>query len=135
MSLITWTQERFATQVAQHDEEHKHLFNLLNGLHASVGSGERNSIGAALDGLIAFVAEHFAAEEKNMISVDYVDFKQHKLEHDSLVKLCVDLQAEFHAGLTQINEQTTLYLRDWLCRHIPTVDFKYAPALAAGGIK
>lgn len=135
MSLITWTQERFATQVAQHDEEHKHLFDLLNGLHSSVGSGERSRIGAALDSLIAFVAEHFASEERNMSLVDYPDFKQHKLEHDSLVKLCLDLQAEFHAGLTQINEQTTLYLRDWLCRHIPGVDFKYAPALVAGGIK
>lgn len=135
MSLITWTQERFATQVAQHDEEHKELFNLLNSLHAKVGAGERSSIGAALDSLIAFVAEHFASEEKNMSQVNYAEFKQHKEEHDSLVKLCLDLQSEFHAGLTQINEQTTMYLRDWLIRHIPSVDFKYAPALAAGGIK
>jgi len=135
MSLITWTQERFATKVAQHDDEHKELFDLLNNLHAKVGVGERNSIGVALDSLIAFVAKHFAAEEKNMSQVNYQEFKQHKEEHDSLVKLCLNLQAEFHAGLTQINEQTTMYLRDWLIRHIPSVDFKYAPALAAGGIK
>ena len=37
MSLITWTQSQFGTSVALHDEEHRHLFNLLNDLHAKVG--------------------------------------------------------------------------------------------------
>lgn len=134
MSLITWSQERFATQVAQHDEEHRQLFELLNTLHRSIGEGEHISTGEALDNLIAFVAQHFAAEERNMCLVDYPDFKQHKLEHDSLVKLCLDLQADFHAGLAPLNEQTTFFLRDWLCRHIPATDFKYVPAFTAGGI-
>lgn len=134
MSLITWTQEQFGTSVSKHDEEHKHLFNLLNGLHESVGKGERSAIGKGLDGLIAYVAEHFASEEKNMTAVGYPALAQHKQEHETLVQTCLDLQQKFHAGSVEITEQTTAFLRDWLIKHIPQIDFKYAPALKAGGI-
>ena len=131
MSLIKWTAEEYGTGISQHDEEHKHLFGLLNGLHASVGAGERGSIGRALDGLIAFVAEHFAAEEANMRKVSYPALEQHLFEHEKLVKTCINLQQQFHAGATEITEETTGFLRDWLKQHIPTVDRKYAPALSA----
>ena len=135
MSLITWTQSQFGTSVEQHDDEHRHLFNLLNDLHVKVGKNERPSVGAALDGLIAYVAEHFSSEEKNMATAGYEDLAQHKREHEKLVQICLDLQHRFHAGSAEITEQTTGFLRDWLIDHIPRVDFRYAPALAAKGFK
>ncbi|NTV71433.1 MAG: hemerythrin family protein [Azonexaceae bacterium] len=134
MSLITWTPEQFATNVVTHDNEHKHLFNLLNELHRNVGKNERSAIGASLDGLIAYVVEHFSSEEKNMAAAGYAALDQHKLEHAKLVQTCADLQAKFHAGAAEISEQTTAFLRDWLIEHIPKVDFKYAPTLSANGI-
>lgn len=131
MSLIHWTPEEFGTSVSQHDEEHKHLFGLLNRLHVSVCAGERGSIGKALDGLIAFVAEHFSAEEENMRKVGYPALEQHRHEHDKLVKTCLDLQQKFRAGQADITEETTAFLRDWLKQHIPQVDRQYGPALSA----
>lgn len=131
MSLIQWTPEQFGTTVSKHDEEHKHLFNLLNTLHSSVGAGERGSIGKALDGLIAFVAEHFSSEEANMRKANYAGLEQHLQEHDKLVATCVDLQKQFHAGKAEITADTTAFLRDWLIQHIPHIDRKYGPALSA----
>lgn len=131
MSLINWTPEEFGTNVSQHDEEHKHLFGLLNSLHASVAKGERGSIGKALDGLIAFVAEHFSAEEENMRKANYAALEQHRQEHEKLVKTCVNLQQQFRAGQAEITEETTAFLRDWLKQHIPQVDRKYGPVLSA----
>lgn len=131
MSLINWTPEEFATNVSQHDEEHKHLFGLLNRLHASVCTGERGTIGKALDGLIAFVAEHFSAEEENMRKANYPALEQHRQEHDKLVKTCVSLQQQFRAGQAEITQETTAFLRDWLKQHIPQVDRKYGPTLSA----
>lgn len=134
MTFITWTQEQFATSVAKHDEEHKHIFHLLNGLHDCLGTGDRRSIGVALDGLIAFVAHHFASEEQNMGAVGYHALGQHKREHEILVQTCLDLQKQFHDGRVDVTEETTGFLRDWLTRHIPQVDRMYGPALAAGGL-
>lgn len=135
MSLITWTQDQFGTNVVTHDNEHKHLFNLLNNLHHNVTNGERSAIGASLDGLIAYVVEHFSSEEKNMAAAGYEALEQHKREHEKLVQICADLQKQFHAGVAEISEQTTTFLRDWLIDHIPKVDFKYAPVLAAHGVR
>lgn len=132
MTLITWTQEQFGTTVAQHDEEHQQLFKLLNDLHYRIGNSGRYAIGAALDNLIAFVAEHFSSEERNMAAAGYPGLEDHKLEHDKLVQLCLDLQHSFHAGAVEVTEQTTAFLRDWLSDHIPRVDFEYGPSLAAG---
>ncbi|PKO30092.1 MAG: bacteriohemerythrin [Betaproteobacteria bacterium HGW-Betaproteobacteria-7] len=131
MSLINWTPEEFGTSVAQHDEEHKHLFGLLNRLHASVSTGERGTIGKALDGLIAFVAEHFSAEEENMRKANYAALDQHRQEHEKLVNTCLNLQQQFRAGQAEITEETTAFLRDWLKQHIPQVDRKYGPTLSA----
>lgn len=135
MSLITWTQDQFGTSVTQHDDEHKQIFTLLNGLHKTVGTGDRGAVGSSLDGLIAYVAEHFSAEEKNMIAVGYAGLDQHKQKHDLLVQTCLDLQKKFHDGTAEVTEQTTAFLRDWLVEHIPTVDSQYGPALKSGGIQ
>lgn len=131
MSLIQWTPEEFGTSITKHDDEHKHLFGLLNTLHATVGGGERSSIGKALDGLIAYVAEHFGSEEENMRKANYPALEQHLAEHDKLVATCVGLQKQFHAGQAEITPETTAFLRDWLKQHIPHIDRKYGPALSA----
>ena len=131
MSLIQWTPEEFGTSIAKHDDEHKHLFGLLNTLHTTVGGGERSSIGKALDGLIAYVAEHFGSEEENMRKANYPALEQHLAEHDKLVATCVGLQKQFHAGQAEITPETTAFLRDWLKQHIPHIDRKYGPALSA----
>ena len=38
MSLITWTADQFATNVAAHDAEHKDIFSKVNSLGDAVGS-------------------------------------------------------------------------------------------------
>lgn len=130
MSLITWTQESFGTTVAKHDEEHQHLFGLLNQLHDSVGGGDRSKVGSSLDSLIAYVAEHFASEEANMGAAGYGALTQHKAEHDALVNTCVDLQKKFHAGSAEITPDTTSFLKEWLVKHIPHTDRAYGPTLS-----
>lgn len=134
MSLITWTQGQFSTSVSKHDEEHQHLFHLLNVLHERVEDGDRNAVGAALDSLISYVGEHFASEEKDMRAAGYARFEQHKLHHGFLVHTCLELQKKFHDGQAEVTAQTTTFLRDWLTDHIPVNDFGYAPSLKASGI-
>lgn len=134
MSLMTWTKEQFATNVTQHDGEHQTIFAMVNQLHEYAGGTDRGAIGKQLDALIAYVAQHFGAEEANMIKCNYPDYKQHKQEHDKLVQTCLDLQAKFHAGKAEITLDTTMFVRDWLVNHIPNIDRRYGPALNGAGI-
>ncbi len=134
MSLMTWTKEQFATNVTQHDQEHQTIFDMVNKLHESASGADRSAIGKQLDALIAFVAEHFGAEEKNMIKCSYADYPQHKLEHDKLVQTCVDLQQQFHADKVEITGDTTAFVADWLVNHIPNIDRRYSPVMNGAGI-
>lgn len=131
MSLIEWSAGQFGTGVSQHDEEHKHLFGLLNQLHQQVSRNDRPAVGKALDELIAYVAKHFASEEQNMRAAGYAALPEHKREHDALVTTCVDLQKQFHAGAAEITGETTAFLRDWLFKHIPKIDRAYGTVLSA----
>lgn len=134
MSLITWTKEQFATDVASHDHEHQTIFRMLNALHESVIAGDRKTVGAHLDDLIGFVAEHFGSEERNMIKCEYPEYLRHKQEHDHLVATCLDLQRQFHAGLVEITEETTGFVKTWLVNHIPNIDKRYGPVFSGAGI-
>lgn len=134
MSLITWTKEQFGTSVSVHDEEHRTIFRMLNDLDETSASGDRGAIGRQLDALIAYVAEHFAAEQINMVKIGYVDYEAHLAEHTKLVQTCVDLQKKFHAGAAEITGETTAFIADWLTDHIPNIDRAYGPAFNAKGI-
>lgn len=134
MSLITWTKDQFGTNVSQHDQEHQTIFRMLNELHDSSTAGDRSVVAARLDDLIGFVAEHFGAEERNMIKAQYADYDKHKQEHDKLVAVCLDLQKKFHAGLTEITHETTQFVKEWLVNHIPNIDRRYGPVMTSAGI-
>ena len=134
MSLMTWTKEQFATNVAQHDVEHQTIFAMVNQLHEYAAAGDRGAIGKQLDALIAYVAQHFGAEESNMIKCNYPDYPQHKQEHDKLVQTCLDLQEKFHAGQADITQDTTVFVKDWLVNHIPHIDRRYGPVFNGAGI-
>jgi hemerythrin len=134
MSLITWTKEQFGTNVGMHDEEHRSIFTSLNSLHETVAKGDRKAVGAKFDELVDIVAKHFASEEQNMTTHGYQAKDAHKAEHDKLVKTCLDLQAKFRAGQTEITPETTGFVKDWLTQHIPVIDRTYGPFFNSKGV-
>lgn len=134
MSLMTWTKEEFGTNVNAHDAEHREIFRLVNELGDAVGAGDRTSVGKQLDALIAYVAQHFAAEEANFAKHGYPAAAAHKAEHDKLVATCLDLQKKFHAGEADVTGETATFVVDWLKTHIPNIDKLYGPFLNAKGV-
>ena len=130
MALITWTAEQYGTDVGFADQEHKVLFDLLNKLYDEATSGAaRETIGASLDALIAYVVEHFAHEEREMQAKGFGGYARHKEEHDALVGICADLQKKFHAGQADVTDEVGQMVKGWLDSHIPTYDKAYASAL------
>ena len=130
MALITWTASQYGTNVGFADEEHKILFDKLNKLYdLATGGAERSAIGAQLDDLIAYVVDHFAHEEKEMIAKNYAGYDRHKAEHEALIGICGGLQTKFHAGEAEVTEDVGQLVKGWLDNHIPNFDMAYADAL------
>ncbi|MGR9074059.1 MAG: bacteriohemerythrin [Gammaproteobacteria bacterium] len=130
MSLMTWTADKYGTDVGFADKEHQEIFSKLNKLYDSAtGGAERSKIGQQLDDLIGYVAGHFAHEEKEMQARNFSGYDRHKEEHDALVGICLDLQKKFHSGDAEVTEEVGHMVRDWLNNHIPTYDKSYSGAL------
>jgi hemerythrin len=130
MALITWTAAQYGTNVGFADQEHQTLFGLLNKLYdEATGGAARATIGASLDALIAYVVDHFAHEEKEMVAKGFAGYERHKQEHDKLVEICAGLQAKFHAGEAEVTDEVGQMVKSWLDSHIPTFDMAYSDAL------
>ncbi len=130
MALITWTAAQYGTDVAFADEEHQKLFGLLNTLYdEATGGSDRATIGASLDALIAYVVDHFAHEEREMIAKGYAGYDAHKAEHVAFVGIAADLQKKFHAGEADVTVEVGELVKGWLDKHIPTFDRGYSAAL------
>lgn len=130
MALITWTAEQYGTDVGFADYEHQTLFGLLNKLYdEATGGAARATIGASLDALIAYVVDHFAHEEREMLAKGFAGYDAHKAEHDALVGICADLQKKFHAGEADVTDAVGQMVKGWLDSHIPKFDKGYSAAL------
>ncbi|OHX36346.1 bacteriohemerythrin [Methylomonas sp. LWB] len=130
MALITWTADQYGTGVGFADSEHQTLFGLLNKLYdEATGGAARATIGASLDALIAYVVDHFAHEEREMLSKGFGGYDRHKAEHEAMVGICADLQKKFHAGQAEVTEEVGQLVKGWLDSHIPTFDMSYSDTL------
>ena len=130
MALITWTADQYGTGVGFADDEHKTLFDLLNKLYdEATGGADRATIGASLDALIAYVVDHFAHEEKEMVAKGFGGYDRHKAEHVAFIGIAADLQTKFHAGQAEVTEEVGQLVKGWLDSHIPTFDKSYSDAL------
>lgn len=134
MPLMTWTKEKYGTNISTHDTEHQEIFRRVNALGDAAGKGDRNLIGKELDGLISCVAQHFASEEANFAKYGYPQAAAHKAEHDKLVASCLDLQKKFHDGKADVTGETAAFVVGWLNNHIPNIDKQYGPFLNSKGV-
>ena len=136
MSLMTWTNE-MSVGVEALDADHKKLIGLMNNLHDGMRAGKgRDVVGATLDGLIAYTAEHFAREEKLFAQTGYPAAAAHKAHHDDLVKQALAVQQKYKSGATAtLSLEVLNFLKGWLVDHIQGADKKYGSHLNSKGIK
>jgi len=134
MALMTWS-DNLSVNVAQIDEQHKKLVGMLNDLHDAMKQGKGSEVtGKVLNGLVQYVATHFAAEEKLMKEHAYPEYLKHKSEHDALTKQALDLQKQLQEGKPVLNVELMKFLKDWLSNHILGTDKKYGPFFNSKGI-
>jgi diguanylate cyclase (GGDEF)-like protein/hemerythrin-like metal-binding protein len=115
------------------DDQHMRMAELIDELSASLrGGGDRDACLAELDALIRYAAMHFATEEGLMEQHKVADFLRHRDEHRRLLHDIRNLQIDGdipRAGLI------LRYLREWLVRHVDSMDRQLGQALLAKGCR
>jgi len=134
MSLMTWKEE-YSVKVAQIDQQHKKLIDLINQLDNAMSQGRgKEVLGKILNELVGYCGNHFKLEEQLMQANGYPDFAEHKDKHDKMTAKVLSLKSEVATGKRLISLDVMKFLEQWLDKHILGTDKKYAPFLNARGI-
>ena len=130
MTLIEWRSE-FETGVADVDHEHRELVDLINELHAKLGSGaSRETISAFLGEVFARISAHFALEESVMRKHHYDEYAAHKSDHEKLLDDIRDIMDAHEAGVfDDATELLAARLKSWFEVHFRTHDARFGRIL------
>jgi hemerythrin len=130
MALMNWTVEQHGTNVSFADTEHQNVFGILNILYDLRMEGAGNpEITEQLQILLTIVEVHFAHEENEMLSKNFIGYQRHCIEHRELLDTCIEMQKKIQAGELELTERICQLIKRWFDSHIPEYDKAYSEAL------
>jgi hemerythrin len=134
-ALFQWTPD-LAVNIAEIDNQHKMLVNILNQLFVAVAERKSNQIiGEILDALLDYAATHFALEENLMRSAGYggSEFDEHLKSHQVFIEKMNSVAHKARVENKMVSFELMNFLKHWLKDHICETDRKYAEALHRAG--
>jgi hemerythrin len=135
MALMNWS-SKYSVGVEALDNHHKSLISVLNQLHAASMRGKAQEVaGPLIRQLTSIASEHFAEEERLMESARYPGLADHRAKHEELAAKLAEFVSRHEKGDTTIYSQLLYFMRDWLSKHMLTVDSQYISWLASHGVQ
>lgn len=121
MTTIQWT-EAMSVGVEELDQDHRHLIQMINGLHYS-DTGFVELFNELLD----YVGGHFEREESHLESMGYPGLDGHRAQHDVFADQVAAMLKQYRAeGFSDSDQRVADFLWTWLKGHILIEDLKYA---------
>lgn len=125
---IVWD-EQFKVGHPMIDSQHRHLFELADGLFNVQVAGiacKRENVELVIQECSEYVIFHFAAEEELMREVGYPDMESHVKEHRDFSKYVSTLFSDFSSGKDISLGDLYTHIAKWLVQHIVLEDRKLA---------
>ena len=135
MPIFQWN-DSIKVSIKAMDDQHIRLVEMINTLHDAMGQGKGSMVmGGLLADLIDYTKTHFAMEEGLMTTHQYTEYGKHKGEHDKLTGQVIEIQEKFTKGKLALSVEVSLFLKDWLIKHIMGTDKLLAAFLNSKGVK
>ena len=93
---LQWT-STLSVGVPELDAQHQELFRRIDRLLTAVLHQDRSEAERLLTWLKGYVRDHFAAEERLMVEVEYPDAERHVQEHREFARRLAQVDADFTA--------------------------------------
>jgi hemerythrin len=111
------------------ETQHQHLFDLIDEIDSSHGD---NTVFARLQ---SYAESHFTLEEKYMEVLGYPDMQAHVEAHNKF-RLELDKMVASHRDFDEVlRASLSMFLSEWLRRHIFGVDKKFEAFVLASKAK
>ena len=128
--LIEWS-PRFEVGIRFMDGQHRQMLDLVNQVIEGEDQGMAlEDLIAVLRDLVRLTEHHFRAEEMRMVELG-ADAEQHRSEHRDLIESLRFFTDRLDADKVGM---CSVFLRDWLLRHIESTDRPFAAFLRAHGV-
>ena len=135
MPFIEW-KDSYRIGIEQIDEDHRHLVNLINELHAGISRhvshvrlpgiiDELEALIDVLDALIDYATGHFALEEDCMREHEYPGYEEMKQAHGEFLRMAERLRRRFDEGRGISARQILDSLKEWLETHVLGLDQQF----------
>jgi hemerythrin len=134
LALLTWSNS-FSVGIRKFDEQHHHLFDLLNKLHDAMKLGKSNAVvGQILEELVRYTVTHFEAEEAMMGQHRYPMLSQHQKQHQELAAQVAGYEQKYRSNQIALGVPLMNFLQCWLTHHIVETDQQYSGYLRCCGV-
>lgn len=122
MTLLKWKPE-YSVGDAAIDYEHQMMIEQINTLYDQVDSStDSDAIEALLGEIHADISAHFALEERLMREAGYVEYEDHKEDHEELLDQLHELMEGYFQNPENTKEALKLKLSNWFGHHFSTFD-------------
>lgn len=127
--------DKYSVGIGSLDGDHRKLLNLINtfqtSIHYNMGPMYERE---AFNDVIAYTKYHFEREEKMMQEVGYADLEAHKDIHRAMIAKINELSLRHDKGEDKALEEASLFLKDWLVKHINGTDQNYSSLMIKKGL-
>jgi len=129
MEVFEWN-ESYSVENEELDNQHQHLFVMINALFQAIGSDDAYLIiPAVVQDLGNYAVEHFRTEEKYMAECEYPGLETQKQQHSEFFSKVSEWNTSYDDDPDKFAAEAVEYLYDWLANHILSQDKSYAPYL------
>ena len=134
MPIPIWSDE-YSINVAEIDEQHKRLLELVGELHVAVEARiDKDELRKMLANLAKFTCHHFDTEERLMKEHKFERMKKHHKEHKVLKKHLEQLVNAVSKGKYPTFYSDYDVSNDWFLNHVLKFDKKLGEYLNAKGV-
>lgn len=133
--FFEWS-DAMSVGIAEIDEQHKVLIDILNRLFLAVVKRESHEITIEiLDTLVDYTKTHFGLEERLLHDAKYdaAAFAAHRQEHRAFVEKISSAANKHLVEGKSVSFEIINFLKHWLQDHILVTDKQYATALQDAG--
>lgn len=127
--IFHWS-DIYTLGIADLDEQHKKIVDIINRLHQAVNDGKNDDdISRAIQELVEHARTHFNYEENLLKTHGYPELEEHKTYHKQLAAKVMHLQERYLGGDAPSCLEMTNYCKNWLSDHILRIDVRFIPYL------
>ncbi|MCL2186507.1 MAG: bacteriohemerythrin [Treponema sp.] len=124
---VTWN-DSYSLGIKLIDDQHKGLIDIVNDIfnHATGRDLEEHEyFKDVIKQAVDYVKNHFATEEKIMISTKYKGYDAHKKSHEEFILKVIRTAKDYESGKRLTLTSFGYFLKDWVLTHIAVMDKKY----------